>query len=59
MYINPPLYLRPGAIVEHVSLPGVQLEIVSGPQQGATGDILYWVKLDNKAAKVKRKNLIT
>lgn len=55
--LKPPTPLRPGVVVQHRDLPGVDLAVVSGPEAGLTGDI-YRVRMpDGKEVKVKRKNL--
>jgi len=55
--LKPPCHLKPGQTVEHKNLPGEPLTVVSGPEQGVTGDV-YRVTWGGKAVKVKRKNLI-
>ncbi|MBP7333083.1 MAG: hypothetical protein KBA08_12455 [Firmicutes bacterium] len=37
--LKPPTPLRPGAVVEHRNMPGVDLTVVSDAEAGLTGDI--------------------
>ena len=55
--LKPPAPLRPGVVVQHRDLPGVDLTVVSDAEAGLTGDI-YRVRMpDGKEVKVKRNNL--
>lgn len=55
--LKPQAPLRPGDTVEHKLCPGEPLTVVSGPEQGVTGEV-YRVMWGGKVVKVKRKNLI-
>ena len=54
--LKPPTPLRPGVVVQHRDLPGVDLAVVSGPEAGLTGDV-YRVLWNGKEVRVKRNNL--
>lgn len=62
MYSHPslkyPTPLAPGVIVEHKSLPGVSLVVVSGPEQGISGERYTVKKPDGEVVRVLKKNLI-
>ncbi|NQS75280.1 MAG: hypothetical protein HQP61_02385 [Peptococcaceae bacterium] len=55
--LEPPRRLQPGTVVEHKSLPGVPLKIVSGPEQGLSGE-LYRVLWEGREVQVKKCNLV-
>lgn len=61
IYGNPRLldniHLPPGAIVKHIHLPGVDLAVVSGPEDGAAGAV-YRVLWRGEVVPVLRSNLI-
>lgn len=48
---------RPGDIVEHVSLPGVGLKIITGPHEGISGTKYYVEMPDGKVVPVLGRNL--
>lgn len=48
---------RPGAVVEHRSLPGVALVIVSGPTQGLSGSRYIVQMPGGRREPVLEKNL--
>lgn len=62
MYQHPnvkyPAHLLPEQIVEHKDLPGVPLTVVSGPEQGISGERYTVKKPGGEVARVLRKNLI-
>lgn len=50
--------LEPGIVVEHRDLPGVGLNIISGPTQGVTGQVYRVLLPGGRVEKVKKVNLI-
>lgn len=56
-YPTPSRY-RPGQIVQHRCLPGVDLEIIGGPHRSLDGDRKWWVRTpDGKTVPVLERNL--